>query len=267
MNYAFMSFSCPELTLDEMLSTAKRFGYDGIEPRIVSGHKHGVEVEADAVARREIKQKAIDSGIALCCVATSCTYADPATKQEKIDETLRCIDLAGDVEAPCIRVFGGVIPDDVSREKAIDLVAEALQSVSKHASERGVIVCMETHDHWCDPAHVAKVMKRVNHTAIGVNWDIMHPVRVVGATIDQAYETLKPWIRHVHFHDGVTVGDNLELVPIGEGEIDHRRTVELLKAGGFQDFLSGEWIGWDQGWEIHLPRELATMKRYEAQAS
>ena len=43
MKYSFMSFSCPELTLDEMLSMAKEFGYDGIEPRISSNHRHGVE--------------------------------------------------------------------------------------------------------------------------------------------------------------------------------------------------------------------------------
>ena len=30
MKYAFMSFSCPALSLDEMLSLAKRLGYDGI---------------------------------------------------------------------------------------------------------------------------------------------------------------------------------------------------------------------------------------------
>jgi len=33
MKYAFMSFSCPELNLDQMLALARRFAYDGIEVR------------------------------------------------------------------------------------------------------------------------------------------------------------------------------------------------------------------------------------------
>jgi len=264
MKYSFMSFSCPELSLDEMLALAKRFGYDGIEPRIDSGHKHGVELATDAVTRREIKSKATDSGIGICCVATSCTYADPTTTQEKIDETLRCIDLAADVGAPRLRVFGGKIPTGVSREKAIEVVAESLRAIADHAGERGVIVCMETHDDWCNPEHVAEVVKRVDHPAIAVNWDVMHPVRVALATMDQAFETLKPWIRHLHVHDGSLKGG--ELLPIGQGDFDHRRVIELLVSISYDGYISGEWIDWKDPYEVHLPRELATLKRYEQEA-
>ena len=40
MKYSFMSFSCPELKLEEILKLAQKYGYEGIEPRIGSGHKH-----------------------------------------------------------------------------------------------------------------------------------------------------------------------------------------------------------------------------------
>ena len=261
MKYSFMSFSCPELRLDEMLSLAKRSGYDGIEPRIVSGHKHGVEVDTDAATRSEIKCKAAESGMAIACVATSCRYADPATTQQSIDDTLRCIALAADVGAPRIRVFGGRIAEGVSREKAIEVVAESLRAVADYASERDVIVCMETHDDWCDPKHVAEVMKRVDHPAIAVNWDIMHPVRGGFATIDESFETLKPWIKHLHVHDGSR--DTGKLVPIGEGFVDHRRAVELLLSISYDSYISGEWINWEDPYEVHLPREVATLRRYE----
>ncbi|GAG47584.1 unnamed protein product, partial [marine sediment metagenome] len=101
--------------------------------------------------------------------------------------------------------------------------------------------------------------------SIAVNWDIMHPVWVAKATMDEAFGALRPWIRHVHFHDGAKSGRGLELVPIGEGEIDHRRAVQLLKASSYEGYLSGEWINWEPH-ETHLPRELAAMKRYEREA-
>ena len=66
MKYSFMSFSCPDLDLDGMLSLAERFGYDGIEPRIDSGHRHGVEVDSDSAFRREARKRAEEKGVAIC---------------------------------------------------------------------------------------------------------------------------------------------------------------------------------------------------------
>ena len=57
-------------------------------------------------------------------------------------------------------------------------------------------------------------------------------------------------------------GDGIELRPIGEGIIDHRRAVELLLGAGYDGFISGEWINWEP-YEMHLPREIATLRRYE----
>jgi sugar phosphate isomerase/epimerase len=53
-------------------------------------------------------------------------------------------------------------------------------------------------------------------------------------------------------------------LPIGQGAYDHRRVLELLQAEGYDGYLSGEWINWEP-YEVHLPRELATLKQYEAE--
>jgi sugar phosphate isomerase/epimerase len=257
-----MTFSCPELTLDEVLALAGRLGYDGVEPRIQAEHKHGLEFDTPAEVRREAREKAAEAGVDLCCIATSCRYADPETTDAMVEDTHQAIDLAADVGSQRIRVFGGNFPDALSREAATERVAEALASVAGHAAERDVVVCMETHDAWCNPEHVADVIRQVDHPAVCVNWDIMHPIRREGSTMDKAYEVLGPWVRHVHFHDGTVDPDDLKMVPIGEGGIDHKRAVELLQAAEYTDYLSGEWINWTP-YEEHLPRELATMKGYE----
>jgi len=265
MKFSFMSFSCPELNLDEMISVAKKYGYNGIEPRISAKHKHGVEMNSSKSFREECKGKSKESGIAFSCIATSCIYANPETNKEMISDTYKSIDLAADVGAPIIRVFGGVIPEGITREEAIDLLVKSMESVADHAAEKNVTVCVETHDHWCNPKHLAEVMKRVNHPAIAVNWDIMHPVRVEKVTMDEAFQVFKPWIKHIHFHDGVTKKDGkLVMVPIGEGDIDHQMAVQLLKDSNYDGFLSGEWIKWEP-YETHLPRELSIMKQYEVE--
>jgi sugar phosphate isomerase/epimerase len=265
VKYAFMTFSCPDYRLEQVFEAARTYGYDGVEFRIDAKHAHGIEVGSEPGVRARAARLAGQTGVRIACVATSCRYADPAVVAEMVESTRAALDLAADLGAPRLRVFGGAIPEGRPREQAIRGVADALASVAEHAARRGVVVCMETHDHWCDPAHVAAVMKAVNHPFVAVNWDIMHPVRVAGATMDQAFETLRPWIRHVHFHDGVTEAGKLLMRPIGTGAIDHFRAVQLLKTMPYPDFLSGEWIGWEPP-EIHLPRELAAMRAYEARA-
>ncbi len=262
MNYSFMTFSTPDLSLEEVLEVAERYGYDGIEPRLDAKHAHGIEVETTPEQRAAIKQQAADFGIALACLATSLKYADPDRTETMLRQTHERIDLAGDVGAPSMRVFGGKIPEGVTREQAIDLLAESLSAVADHAAQRGVTLCLETHDDWCNPAHVAAVLERVNRPSIAVNWDIMHPVRTHNATIDESFEILKPWIRHLHLHDG----DDSGLLPIGKGIVDHRRALELLMTIEFDGYLSGEWIDWET-YAFHLPRELNTLKRYELELS
>ena len=262
MKYSFMSFSCPELTLDEMLAMAKEFGYDGIEPRISSNHQHGVEFDTNQHQRKEIKQKALDIGIAIGCVATSCRYADPKISQDMVNDTEKAIDLAADIGSSRIRVFGGKIGDGLDRTDAVELVAESLLSIADYASKRGVSICVETHDVWCNPIDVAAVMEKASHSAIAVNWDIMHPVRRGYATIEESFEILKPWIQHLHIHDGSA---QKSLLPIGEGDIDHKSAIERLSTIAFDGYLSGEWISWDDSYRNYLPRELQTLKRYQSE--
>ena len=148
MKYSFMSFSCPTLNLSELLALAKKLGYDGIEPRIDCGHAHGVEIAATAESRQAALQAAQKAGVAICCVATSCVFADPATAPKMIETARAAIDLAADVGASRIRVFGGAQGSGLSRQLAVVQVASSLKSLADRAARRGVVVCMETHDSW-----------------------------------------------------------------------------------------------------------------------
>ena len=263
MKYSFMSFSCPELDVPGLIETARRHGYDGVEPRIEAGHAHGIEVAADRTARRRIRQAFAAGGIELACLATSCCYSDPAEREKQVDQTRRYIQLAADLGCPRLRVFGGGIKGGLTREEAVTQLAESLLAVADFAGRNQVRVCLETHDDWCNPADVVAVMRRVDHAWIGVNWDVMHPVRTRHGTMADAYAALKPWIHHAHIHDCAGYGDNIVFVPVGQGIIDNRLALHLLTELGRELFLSFEWFNMGPH-EQHLPTGLATMKAYES---
>ena len=106
-------------------------------------------------------------------------------------------------------------------------------------------------------------MAAVDAPSIAVNWDILHPIRGGNSTMDAAFTILRPWIRHVHIHDATTNPATLEFLPIGDGEIDHQRAMELLQEDNYSGFLSGEWIQWEP-YEIHLARELNRLQAIES---
>ncbi len=261
MNYAFMTFSTPTLRLEEVLRTAQRYGYDGVELRLDAGHAHGVEIGLSPIERQRVREAAEASGIALVCLATSLKFADPAITQTTLAEVRARLALAGDLGVPVLRVFGGGIPKGMSREAAIEHMAQTFRVAADSAAAHGVTICLETHDDWCDPRHVAAVLRAVDHPFVACNWDVMHPVRMGAASIEESFRILRPWIRHVHLHDG-RFGEKLELVPIGQGIVDHRAVLRLLLEEGYTGFLSGEWINWEP-YEIHLPRELAALRAME----
>jgi len=263
MKYAFMTFSTPQLSLEQVLDVARKYGYDGVELRLDSKHAHGIEAGIPKEKRAGAKRLAAQKGIAYACVATSLKFADAKAVEATLNGARERIDLAADLGAPAIRVFGGKLAEGQTREAAIELMAKSLRAIADHAAERGVAVCLETHDDWCNPEHVAAVMRQANHPAIAVNWDIMHPVRNAGVPIEQAFNKLKPWIRHCHAHDGVEQGKGGSgLAHMGEGIIDHRLAMRLLKGANYAGYLSGEWIKWEP-YDVHLPREIATLKRFE----
>lgn len=263
MKYAFMSSSAPEATLDQLLAMARDWGYRGIEPRIEWGHGHGVEPTASAAERETIRTAVDESPVTLCCIATGCRFANAEMQAAEIEKAEACIELAGDVGCGRLRVFGGDPGEGVERAEAIATLVEGLRRLADHAAGRGVTLLLETHDAWTNPDHVAEVVQRVDHANVAVLWDVMHPLRTSGWSIDAAFQKLRPWVRHCHIHDGTLAQDRIEFRPIGEGEIDHRRAIELLFGAGFDGYLSGEWINWQPPRE-HLPREIAALRAIEA---
>lgn len=264
MKYSFMTFSREQSSWRDLLAEAAKLGYQGIEPRVESNHAHGIELTADAAARREIRRQADEAGIAICCIATSCWLSS-----EGHDQVAKCreyIELAADVGCSRLRVFGGDL-NGRTQQQAQATLAGHLRELAEPAQKRGVRVCIETHDSWTNPSVVAEVMQTVNHPAIGVTWDIMHPLRQSDVTIEEAYRTLKPWIGHVHVHDGSLDKTKLLLRPIGTAGVDHRAALMALKRGGYDGYISGEWIKSIMEPEFfarHLGQEINTLKEIEA---
>ncbi len=269
MTISFMTFVCPDWDVNQIITGAIRYGYDGVEPRAESGHAHGVELTATKKQRATIKAQFADGGVQIPCVATSIHYAlaEEAKIAESIELSKRYGELAADVGSSHLRVFGGSTPEGMSFDDAKKRVTDSLRQAAEFAADFGVYVCLETHDAYSRAQDAAEVVKKANHPHAAINWDIMHPVRA-GETVAESFGYVRDYVRHCHIHDGTWPEDNpgdVTLALMGEGRIPHDEAIKLLSTINFAGALSGEWINWVAP-EVVLPHDAQKLREYIRQA-
>lgn len=262
MKFSFMTWVCPDWDLNQVLAATIRYGYDGVEPRGEADQQHGVELSATKKQRAEIKQQFSDMGVEMSCIATSRTYsmADEDARNESVELTKKYVTLAADVGCPYIRVFGGQIPESVEKEDAKKYVAAALRECAEFAAGSGVVVCLETHDHFSLAKDATDTIKLADHSNAQILWDVAHPFRA-GETMAESFEYVKPYVKHLHVHDATVEGGWTARL-MGEGEIPHDEAVRLLQTIDFQGHLSGEWINPEWPVEELLSHDVAVLRGY-----
>ncbi len=243
MKPGFMSSVYPQQNLDDLIKTAQRYGYKGIEFRVEWGHNHGLELEATDHFLKQASLKLEEGGVEASCIATSVKFNSP----ERADhlpqrETLkRYIRLASLVGAPVIRTFSDSLPEDdsASRDQVINLAAESYAAVDAVARDYGITVLVETHTNmkgqWALQILDASPAKNLQ-----VLWHIGHHLQR-GQSVDEAYGYIRGRVRHVHFTatEDAYVKDS-----------DNQRSIDLLAADGYAGYFSVEIINPDNPQEV-----------------
>jgi len=262
MKVSFMTFACPMFSLDEVLAAAKKYGYDGVEPRLDAKHNHGIEVTAPAAQRAEARRKFAGSGVACCCLATSLQFIND---QAATDAPAR-IDLAADVGAPGLRVFCGPIPkgQQMTIDEVVARVADNLMKVANYAQQRKIEIWLETHDTVRHGKPVGQILDRCRHPFIAANYDVMHPF-CNGEPLEVTVKALHGKVRHTHFHDA-KAGGGVNIVNIGEGAVPLPQIIRFLREEGFKGYLSGEWFDSLGPADVALPKFVAGVRAVVAYA-
>jgi sugar phosphate isomerase/epimerase len=106
---AYSTLACPEWSLREMIDATKRYGFDGIEMRLLDGEI--VPPNLPPHDRERVATECKAAGVPICCldtslrIATSATDADARLEAER--DAAAYLELAHEWGAPLIRVFGG----------------------------------------------------------------------------------------------------------------------------------------------------------------
>lgn len=220
MKLSVSTLACPDWPLEQIARTASACGIEGIDFR-------GIGPEIDITRLPAFNEGLPDTlallrhnGLSVPCLNTSVILVTSAPErwQMMLEETRRNARLAERTHTQFIRVFGGAIPKDLSREQAIALAQRHLRQLVKICSTFGCVPLVETHDEWSTGARILELVHEFDPQEIGVLWDVEHPFRA-GESPDDTFNSLRRFLRHVHFKDSTEIDGKRLPKLLGEGQI------------------------------------------------
>jgi sugar phosphate isomerase/epimerase len=273
---AFSTLAFPDATLAAAAAAGRRWGYSGIELRLIDGEL--IDPSMPSADRARVRRTLAAAGLPVVAVDSSIrlTGDDPGP------ELQRFLQLASDWEAPLVRVFGGALPADSSpvpadspqgradssqaRREQLLAAAGVLEDAVPLASRLGVAIGVETHDAFSASSVVAELLALVPSELVGAVWDSHHPHRM-GEIPADVHANLGHRILLAQVKDARRDADGTwRLVLLGEGEVPVRDMLGLLTAAGYPHWISVEW---EKRWhpeieepEVALPQHLDVLTRW-----
>lgn len=266
MKLTYTSLACPNWTIEEAVTAAKSYGYAAIEWRLADGAIIGPDTPANI--RRRLRKVPASHGIEVACLDTSCRVAqeEPKERAAAIETGRRMLDVAAEIGAPFLRVFGGELPAHTTHTSLLNSAAEVLHALGRYGAERGVTVILETHDAWTTSEKVQALLQATALSACKVLWDAHHTYRS-GETPAQTLALLGEAIAYVHVKDSrLNAGEPSAWTYclLGEGDIPLHEICTALQKRGYAGYLSFEW---EKKWhpeiaepEIALPQAAAYLR-------
>jgi sugar phosphate isomerase/epimerase len=281
-NIAFSTLACPKWTWNQLLANAAAAKYDGIEVRQLAGETNLLivpEFQSAQLAKRRADLR--NHGVKICGLASSVRfdYPERVERANQLQIGKAYVDLAAELEAPFVRVFGDVLPCDATkaqRDAVLTQIADGLNQLGEYAAGlhpagqadhgQGIDILLETHGDFAETALVVALFEQIRSSRVGVLWDTHHPWRFFNEPIEQTFAQLRPWTRHTHWKDSIATRPpesaaiasdvqaagaqagalmsghrHADYVLMGDGEFPTEATLRVLKNAGYDGWLSYEW--------------------------
>ena len=271
MKLAFSTLGCPNWELPQIVQTAQRLGYDGVELRAVGGSLNLLD-RSEFTADRLSSTRALfeDRQIEICCVDTSCTFHSQKLTErlEQVELALRHAELAAGLHAPLIRVFPDKIQTGASREATRDYIAESLSRLAEKLPD-AVSVALETHGDFARAESAVEIMTLVNHPKVKLIWDVANSA-AAGDSIDDAGRSVQPFVSHIHLRDARPVSGSEHWLPVlaGAGNVSFSETLAVIRQLSYDEYVSFEW---EKYWhpeiedpEVALPNFIDSIRKLQS---
>lgn len=242
MKLAFTTLGCPEWDLPTIVRRAVEYGYDGVDFRGYLGRIPLPEMPEFTTQAAESAALLREAGLQVPGMSSSaCVAGDPETALAEIRAYAPLCPAFG---APFLRVFGGGDFAEEDRDAARASAIGTLREAASIAEDYDLTIVLETHDRWITGALLRPILEAVDSPRVGALWDLHHPYRVAGESPAETWAAIGPWVRYTHVKDSrpkPAPDPGYQLCPVGEGDIPLPEMLAVLRAGGYEGWLTLEW--------------------------
>jgi sugar phosphate isomerase/epimerase len=263
-SYSFWHFRGPQYPIEKVIDKARDLGIDGVEIL------HRQMESEDGAYCRKLRQHAFRSGVDLIALSIHQDFVspDPTIRQEHIDHTIRCIELASELGIPAIRLNSGRWKTVQSFDELMALRGDepplegytdddafnwcigSIEACLPRAEALGVTLCLENHWGLTRRAEgVIRIVDAVNSPWLAVLMD-------TGNFLEAPYGELEILAQRAAYVHAKTYFGGGEWYTL---DLDYARIAGLLSAVGFRGYVSIEFEGKEDA-ETGVPKSVVLLR-------
>ena len=263
--YSYWHFREPKVTVQKVIDHAANLGAHGVDVLHVQMDNETPEY------LKSLRQRAENNGVELICLSIHQDFVDPdkAVRDQNIEHTLRCIDIAHELGISYIRLNSGrwntiksfdelmanrgvepILPgftEDDGFNWCIESIIECLPAAEK----AGVVLALE--NHWGltrTPEGLLRIVNAIDSPWLGVLMD-------TGNFLEDPYDKLDQIAAQAVFVQAKTYYGGGEWYTL---DLDYPRIAQILKKANYQGYISLEFEGKEDA-NTGVPKSLELLRQ------
>jgi sugar phosphate isomerase/epimerase len=271
--YSYWHFRDPKISVESVIEKAADLGVAGVD--LLHRQMDIPEREPITAAHRaylaKVKRLAFRNGVELVALSIHQNFvqSDPAERQQHIEHTHKCIEIAYDLGIPCIRLNSGrwnTIKDfdDLMKARGIEPILpghteddgfnwciECIEKCIPKAEQCGVVMALE--NHWGlsrTPEGQLRLINAVPSPWLGALMD-------TGNFMEDPYDKLKLIAPKTVYVQAKTYFGGGEWYTL---DLDYDRIAKILADAGYTGFVSLEFEGKENP-DVAVPRSLGVLHK------
>ncbi len=263
-SYSFWHFHGDPYPVEKVIDEAAKMGFDGVE---VLHRQMANETPAYV---NMLKRRAWDQGLFIPMLSIHQNFVSPeaSARQEAIDHTKHCLELAANLGSPAIRLntgrwntsesfdalmaAGGVEKpiEGYQEEDAIKWCIDSIRECVPAAEAAGVVMALE--NHWGISSNIdtlIRIYKEIDSPWLQINMD-------TGNYIDDPYPQIEKLAPHAAIIQAKTYYGGGEWYTL---DLDYPRIAKIIRDAGFKGFISLEMEGKEDP-ATAVPKSLAVLR-------
>ncbi len=247
------------LGLDDFLVRARTLGYDAV--MLMAKRPHLSPLDFDAEARVRLRGRLDELGLHVACLAgytdfcLGLDHPEIPSREFQLLYLGELCRLARDLNCGLVRVFTGYDSPLMSHDQQWGLVVAGLKEASRRAALHGVTLAVQNHHdlagHWQSLLDLLADVDEPNCKAAFDAWTpALHGDDIVAATRQLmpflVHTTVADYVRRPRFRYQPNLvnfqrePDVIRAVPMGEGFIDYRAFLGVLREAGYSGHVAYE---------------------------